>query len=116
MGGKTKHKKEEEIPKASRLSAPPSAGLRRLRFEGMPQQLTEDLLERHLRSFLHVNGVPRPPREIVVAIDPITARPKGYAFLDFDDSESCEQALQLNGEPFWDSAPGAVRIFLENIV
>merc|ERR1712139_469849 len=78
-------------------------------------QLTEDLLVKHLNSFLHVNGIPRLPLDVIVATDPITAMPKGYAYLDFDDEEAADLAMQLHGEPFWDSAAGTLRCFKEKV-
>mmetsp|Transcript_63469 Transcript_63469/g.147921 ORF Transcript_63469/g.147921 Transcript_63469/m.147921 type:complete len:810 (+) Transcript_63469:86-2515(+) len=68
----------------------------RVRMEQLPTQLTDQLLEQNIRMFLKQRGASTVIR-IDVAVDPITSRPRGYAYLDFADAVSADLAVRGDG-------------------
>jgi len=74
----------------------------RLRMEKLPTQLTGELLEQSIRSFLKKQGAPN-ALKVDVVLDAITSRPRGYAYVDFADAAAADLAMrgdgqQLNGQ------------------
>lgn len=67
----------------------------RVRMEQLPTQLTDELLEEGIRLFLKQRGAG--VTRIEVALDPITSRPRGYAYLDFADAASADLAMRGDG-------------------
>mmetsp|Transcript_93155 Transcript_93155/g.272630 ORF Transcript_93155/g.272630 Transcript_93155/m.272630 type:complete len:815 (-) Transcript_93155:115-2559(-) len=68
----------------------------RIRMEQLPTALTDELLEEGIRLFLKQRGAATVLR-IDVALDPITSRPRGYAYLDFADAASADLAMRGDG-------------------
>lgn len=68
-----------------------------VRFEGLPTDLTEEMLLDQLNRFLKRIGAPKPHRLNLVT-DPITARPKGLAYAHFLDMAAVEVAVAGDGK------------------
>ena len=81
----------------------------RIRFEGLQVSLSQENITEQLKLFIKQRGAPKASR-IEVALDPITARPKGHAYADFADVSSAELVLQGDGKPM-NGQP--IRVFFE---
>eukprot|EP00439_Symbiodinium_sp_Y106_P056443 s1321_g7.t3 len=66
-----------------------SARKHRIRFEGLQVSLSQENITEQLKLFIKQRGAPKANR-IEVALDPITARPKGHAYADFSDMSSAD--------------------------
>jgi len=69
----------------------------RIRIEHLPLELTADILEEHIRSLMRRIGATN-PLKVEVAIDPISSRPRGYAYVNFADAAAADLMLRGNGE------------------
>eukprot|EP00931_Biecheleriopsis_adriatica_P054670 TRINITY_DN32197_c0_g2_i1.p1 TRINITY_DN32197_c0_g2~~TRINITY_DN32197_c0_g2_i1.p1 ORF type:complete len:821 (-),score=197.80 TRINITY_DN32197_c0_g2_i1:49-2511(-) len=93
-----------DSPKASPEEVSPGALVgrggppkHRCRFEGLPTDLTEELLTEKVRLFIKQAGAPR-AQSIEIAVDSITQRPRGHAYADFGDVAACEQVSASDGK------------------
>lgn len=86
-----------------------SARKHRIRFEGLQVSLSQENITEQLKLFIKQRGAPKASR-IEVALDPITARPKGHAYADFSDMSSADLVLQGDGKPI-NGQP--IRVFFE---
>ncbi|CAE8624611.1 unnamed protein product, partial [Polarella glacialis] len=85
----------------------------RIRLEGLPREMTEDMLYEQLRLLIKRTGAPKPVH-VSVALDPITSRRKGYAYADFMDGAAAELAsVKGDGQKIGERK---VRVFLEIFV
>jgi len=71
--------------------------LSRVRIENLSKAITGDLLEDHVRGLIHRIHCPDPTR-LEVPVDPITSRPRGWAYVDFVDAKAAELAVRGHGE------------------
>lgn len=69
----------------------------RVRMENLSRMITGDLLEDHLRGLIRKISCPDPTR-VEVPVDPITSRPRGWAYVDFVDAKAAELAVRGHGE------------------
>jgi len=86
---------EEDIVEADPVEVKPE--MFTVRFENLPICLTGELLEEHIKSFLW--RIPAPnPEQLVIALDPITSHPRGWAHGSYKHAAAAELALRGNGE------------------
>jgi len=69
----------------------------RVRMENLSRMTTGDLLEDHIRGLIRKIACPDPTR-VDVVLDPITSRPRGWAYVDFIDAAAAELAVRGHGE------------------
>merc|ERR1712046_542807 len=61
----------------------------RVRMENLPTKSTCDLIEEQIRALLKKLGASNPIR-LEVTVDPITSRPQGCGFADFQDAAAAD--------------------------
>lgn len=83
--------------RAPSKAARPERSCWRVKLGNLPRNLTTDLLEEAVSSLLRKLCVPAPVRIQIVA-DPITSRPKGWAFVDFYDAAAAELCVRGHGQ------------------
>lgn len=82
---------------AAKTFANTGAGVFRLRFEELPVKVSEEVLVEELKDLLRAQGTGK-PANLEVVCDPITDRPRGFAYVDFTHPRAAEVALQCDGE------------------
>jgi len=110
-GEKTDNTPEEQAAKAQESSNAPTKSRKvyRARVENLPTQLTGGLLEEAICTLLQKRGAANPAR-LEVALDPISSRPRGYAYVDFHDATSTAIMASCDGELIKGQA---IRVFKE---
>mmetsp|Transcript_23533 Transcript_23533/g.42450 ORF Transcript_23533/g.42450 Transcript_23533/m.42450 type:complete len:826 (-) Transcript_23533:143-2620(-) len=94
---KTSNTKSQEDQQAAQGSAKKKAP-HRIRLEGLPTTWPEQQLVDQIRLFIKKTGAPR-PSSVEIPKDPITARPRGFAYADFVDIAATEQVVTGDGKP-----------------
>eukprot|EP00928_Gymnodinium_smaydae_P009220 TRINITY_DN1340_c0_g1_i1.p1 TRINITY_DN1340_c0_g1~~TRINITY_DN1340_c0_g1_i1.p1 ORF type:complete len:870 (+),score=209.16 TRINITY_DN1340_c0_g1_i1:67-2676(+) len=94
--GKESGKASPKVTKTPKKEKPQEPTWR-VRLEALPTHLTGELLEDHLRALMRKMGAP-PPSRVQVALDPITFRPRGHAYMDFLDAAAAELAVRGHGQ------------------
>jgi len=69
----------------------------RVRIEQLPRQFPKDVLTSELHKFCRQLGTARPV-SLEVICDPVTDRPKGYAYIDFMSEEAVTRILESGHE------------------
>merc|ERR1712232_1107620 len=69
----------------------------RVRIENLSKSTTGEILADHIRGLIHRIQCPDPTR-VDVPVDPITSRPRGWAYVDFVDAKAAELAVRGHGE------------------
>eukprot|EP00929_Paragymnodinium_shiwhaense_P058302 TRINITY_DN29186_c0_g1_i1.p1 TRINITY_DN29186_c0_g1~~TRINITY_DN29186_c0_g1_i1.p1 ORF type:complete len:906 (-),score=254.96 TRINITY_DN29186_c0_g1_i1:124-2841(-) len=68
----------------------------RVRFDGLPLNMTWDILEDHIKQFITKVGAPNLVN-VEVVVDPITSKPRGFANVDFADAAAADICLRWHG-------------------
>lgn len=76
--------------------------------EHLPSKVPQEVLAGELRSILRSLGTRRPINFEVVR-DPVTDRPRGHAYMDFDDLEAVDRAMLCDGTDVWGSTIRVIR-------
>lgn len=87
----------------------PKIGGFRIRFDGSPVMLPADLVEEQIRLFLQRYEAWEPMR-VEVPVHPITSRPRGFAFAEFQDIRTAQAALRGDRQQLH---RGIVRVTME---
>lgn len=69
----------------------------RVRVEQLPRHLDADTLTKHIRTLVCDLGADK-PLHVAVCLDPISGRPRGFAYVDFRDAGSAGQAMKGDGQ------------------
>lgn len=72
---------------------PPRAAACRVRLDALPPLPHAEHVEEHVRRLLKASGAPL-PLGVEVAVDPITLRPRGHAYVDFSSAEKARSAAE----------------------
>merc|ERR1712217_887687 len=68
----------------------------RIRLEKLPTLNSADDLEDEIKRFMRRAGASNPVR-VEVVLDPITGRPRGYAYVDYSDAVAADLAVGADG-------------------
>merc|ERR1711948_194377 len=86
----------EQAPKKNGRRASKTRMIFRIRLEKLPILNSADDLEDEIRRFMRRTGASNPVR-VEVVLDPITGRPRGYAYVDYSDAAAADLAVRADG-------------------